>query len=61
MILNATNAYPPGEEDVSRDNETKGILKTIDQRRLTTDKEEEGAKLMARSPNVTLQKDPVVR
>ena len=38
MIMNATKAYPTGEEDVSRDNETKGILKTIDQRRLTKKK-----------------------
>jgi len=29
-IINATKAYPTGEEDVSRDNDTKGILKTID-------------------------------
>ena len=35
MIMNATKVYPIGEEDVSKDNEIKGILKTIDRRRLT--------------------------
>ena len=30
MIMNATKSYPTGEEDVSIDNETKGILKMID-------------------------------
>jgi len=30
MITNATKAYPTSEEDVSRDNETKGNPKTID-------------------------------
>ena len=35
MIMNATKEYPIGEEDVSKDNEIKGILKTIDRRRLT--------------------------
>ena len=31
-------AYPTGEEDVSKDNEIRGILKTIDQRSLTKKK-----------------------
>ena len=35
MILNAANEYPMSEEDVRRDNETRGILKTIDQQELT--------------------------
>ena len=34
MILNATKGYPTREEDVSRDNEIKGILKIIDRQRL---------------------------
>ena len=38
MIMNATNEYPTSEEDVSKDNETKGILKTINQRSLTKKK-----------------------
>ena len=38
MIMNATKEHSTGEEDVSRDNETKGILKTIDQRRLNKKK-----------------------
>ena len=38
MIMNATKEYPTGEEDVSRDNETKGILKMIDRERLTKKK-----------------------
>mmetsp|Transcript_29391 Transcript_29391/g.31581 ORF Transcript_29391/g.31581 Transcript_29391/m.31581 type:complete len:88 (-) Transcript_29391:4-267(-) len=38
MTMNATNEYPTSEEDVSKDNETKGILKTIDRRRLTKKK-----------------------
>ena len=38
MIMNATKAYPTNEEDVSRDNETKSILKMIDRRRLTKKK-----------------------
>ena len=38
MIMNATNEYPTSEEDVGRENETKGILKTIDQQRLTKKK-----------------------
>ena len=57
MIINATNEYPTSEEDVSKDNETKGILKTIDRRRLT--KKEESAKSMAGSPNVTLYMSPL--
>ena len=35
MIMNATNEYPTSEEDVSRTNETKGI---IDRQRLTKKK-----------------------
>ena len=38
MITNATKTYPISEEDVSRDNENKGILKTMDWRRLTKKK-----------------------
>ena len=38
MITNATKEYPTSEEDVSRDNETRGILKTINQRSLTKKK-----------------------
>jgi len=38
MIMNATNEYPTSEEDVSKDNETKGIQKTIDRQRLTKKK-----------------------
>ena len=34
MIANATKESPTSERDVSRDNETKGILKMTDQRRL---------------------------
>ena len=30
MIMNATNEYPTSEENVSKENETKGILKLID-------------------------------
>ena len=53
MIINATKEYSIGEEDVvSRDNETKGIVKTIDRRRLT--REEESAKSVARLSNITL-------
>ena len=29
IIMNATKAYSTGEEDVNRDNETKGILKKL--------------------------------
>ena len=32
MIMNATKVYPLSEEDVSRNNETKGILKMINRR-----------------------------
>ena len=38
VTTNATKAYPTSEKDVNRDNETKGILKTINQRRLTNSK-----------------------
>merc|ERR1712238_41198 len=38
MITNATKEYPTSEEDVRRDNVTKGILKTIDRRSLTKKK-----------------------
>jgi len=38
MILNATKAYTTGEGDVSKDNETKRALKTIDRQRLTKKK-----------------------
>ena len=38
MIMNATKVYPTSEEDVSRDNETKGILETINQRQMTNKK-----------------------
>ena len=38
MIINATNDYPTSEEDVSKDNETKGILETINRRNLTKKK-----------------------
>jgi len=38
MRMNTTKAYPTSGEDVKRDNETKGILKTIDWRRLTKKK-----------------------
>jgi len=34
VITNVIKAYSMSEEDVSRDDKTKGILKTIDQRRL---------------------------
>ena len=34
MIMNATNEYPTCEENVSKENETKGILKAIDRRNL---------------------------
>ena len=30
MITNAAKTYPTSEEGASRDNETKGILNTID-------------------------------
>ena len=38
MILNATNEYPTSEKDVSKENETKEILKTIDCQNLTKKK-----------------------
>ena len=38
MIMNATNEYPTSEENVSKKNETKGILKAIDRRKLTKKK-----------------------
>ena len=38
MITNATKEYTTIEENVRRDNKTKRILKTIDQRRLTKKK-----------------------
>jgi len=38
MIMNATNEYPTSEEDVSKDNEIKGILKTINRRSQTKKK-----------------------
>ena len=34
MIRNATNEYPTSEENVSKENETKGILTVIDRRKL---------------------------
>ena len=37
-IMNATKEYPTSGEDVSRDNETKRILKIIDRERLTEQK-----------------------
>ena len=38
MIMNVTKGNSTSEEDVSRDNETKGILKIIDQQRVTKKK-----------------------
>ena len=38
MILNVTNGYPTSEDDVRKENETKGILKMIDRRKLTKKK-----------------------
>ena len=38
MIMNATNEYPTSEENASKESETKGILKAIDQRKLTKKK-----------------------
>ena len=38
MIMNATNEYPTSEDKVSKENETKGILKLIDRRNLTKKK-----------------------
>ena len=36
--MNATKAYATGEKDVSRENKTRKILKTIDRSRLTKEK-----------------------
>jgi len=38
MIKNATNKYPTSEENVRKGNETKGILKAIDRRKLAKKK-----------------------
>merc|ERR1712238_597648 len=38
MKVNLTNGYPTSDDDVSRENETKGILKMIDRRKLTKKK-----------------------
>ena len=38
IIMNATNEYSTSEENVSKENETKGILKLINQRNLTKKK-----------------------
>ena len=38
MISNVTNGYPTSDDDVSREHETKGILKMIDRRKLTKKK-----------------------
>ena len=38
MMTNATKEYPTSEENVIRDNKTKGVLKIIHQRRLTEKK-----------------------
>ena len=38
MILNVTNGYPTIDNDVRREHETKGILKMIDQQKLTKKK-----------------------
>jgi len=38
MISNVTNGYPTSDDDVSREHETKGILKMIDQQKLTKKK-----------------------
>ena len=38
MKSNITNEYPTSEENVSKENETKGILKLIDRRNLTKKK-----------------------
>ena len=38
MIMNATNEYPTSEENVSKENDTKGILKAIDRRNLAKKK-----------------------
>ena len=38
MIMNATKSHPMNEKKLRKDNDTKGILKTIDPRRLTKKK-----------------------
>ena len=38
IILNVTNRYPTSDDDVSREHETKGILKMINQQKLTKKK-----------------------
>ena len=38
MIMNATNEYSTSEDKVSKEKETKGILKTIDRQSLTKKK-----------------------
>ena len=38
MIVSVTNGYPTSDDDVSRESETKGILKMIDRRKLTKKK-----------------------
>ena len=38
MIVSVTNGYPTSDDDVSREYETKGILKMIDQQKLTKKK-----------------------
>ena len=38
MIMNATKGYTTGEEDVRRDIQTKGVLKSLDRRSLTKKK-----------------------
>ena len=38
MISNVTNKYPNSEDEVSREYETKGILKLIDRQKLTKKK-----------------------
>ena len=38
MIMNAINEYPTSEENVSKENETKRILKEINRRKLTKKK-----------------------
>ena len=38
IIISSTKEYPTSEEDIRPDNETKEILKTTQQRRLTKKK-----------------------
>ena len=38
MIVIVTDGYPTSDDDVSREHETKGILKMIDRRKLTKNK-----------------------